>query len=116
MTQNTWHTIREGACTTVARRLPARFDVSADAHFPKVGAARLAHQIRQDLWRSLQKLRGFTPVVRVEAGDHGLLVTAGGQMSGRIAAGVQDNIAALLADEARRARWIKCAAKGQGGA
>lgn len=99
---------------TVARRLPARFDVSARAEFPAVSPSRLARQIRQDMWRALQNVRGFSPVVRVERGDVGLVVTAGGQASKPIAPTLEHRIAEILGDTSRRARWINWASKGQG--
>ena len=113
MTQNGWHTIREEACTTVARRLPVRFDVSVSAQFPTVSKTRLAQQIRQDMWRSLQNVRGFLPIVRVEEDTQGLKVTAGGQMPRPIAANIELKIENLLNDAPRRARWIACASKRQ---
>ena len=112
MTRNTWHTIREGASTTVARRLPARFDVSASAQFPRVSKGRLAHQIRQDMWRALQDVRGFSPVVQVVDDETGVLVTAGGQAARPVSSRIEATIAELLSDTPRRARWIKSARKG----
>lgn len=109
MTQKNWHTQRNGTCVTISRALPARFDVSASARFPVVARARLGHQIRQDMWRSLQNLRGFSPVVRVERLEDELLVTAGGRLGYPIARHVPEIIADLLNDTAHRARWIKCA-------
>ncbi len=109
MNKVNWHTQRDGACVTISRELPARFDVSASARFPIVGRARLAHQIRQDMWRALQNLRGFSPVVQVEQIDGALSVTAGGRLGTPIAPHVQETIDALLNDRVRRARWIRCA-------
>ena len=110
MTQKNWHTQRNGTCVTISRELPARFDVSASAWFPVVARARLGHQIRQDMWRSLQNLRGFSPVVRVERVEDELLVTAGGRLGYPIArprAG--ERSLTLLNDTGHRARWIRCA-------
>lgn len=112
MTQKNWHTQKDGACVTISRAIPARFDVSATARFPIVARTRLAHQIRQDMWRVLQNLRGFSPVVRVERLEHELAVTAGGRLGYPIAAHVADTIEALLNDTTLRARWIKCAKGG----
>jgi len=91
---------------TLARQRPARFDVAARASFPPLRRGRLAHLIRQDLWRALQSLRGFSPVVRIAAMPGGLMVTAGGRVAGPVAPNVQRRIAALLDDPERRARWI----------
>ncbi len=103
-----WHILRDGPCVTVARQLPAQFDIVASAAFPRVGRLRLAMQVRQDLWRMLQRVRGFSPVVTVEARDDGLWLRAGGRVSGTAPAGrLNDRIAAMLGDPAHRARWIR---------
>lgn len=109
MTQKNWHIQRSGACVTLARHLPVRFDVSATARFPLVARTRLAHQIRQDMWRALQNLRGFSPVVQIEQIEGALSVTAGGRLGPPISGQVSEKIDALLHDGALRARWIKCA-------
>lgn len=110
MTRSAWHIERTGsgvgACTTLARHMPARFDVSAAAQFPLLSPTRLAHQIRQDMWRALQNLRGFSPVVRIERGADALTVTAGGRVNGAVPSGVAARIEALLANPELRARWI----------
>ena len=109
MTQKKWHMERTQESVTLSRGLPARFDVSACAEFPLLARGRLAHQIRQDMWRMLQDLRGFSPVVKVEQTETGLTVTAGGQVQAPIAAPVAGRIEAMLNDAAYRARWINCA-------
>ena len=58
-----WFEIYDGPCFTLARRLPARFDISREISMPLMSAPRLARQIRQDIWRKLQSIRGFLPVV-----------------------------------------------------
>ena len=98
---------------TVSRRLPARFDVSADAQFPLACPKRLAQQIRQDMWRVLQNVRGFSPVVRVEQQGDGLLVTAGGQASAPISGSIEYQISELLNDATRRKRWLNWAKIGE---
>ena len=66
-----WFEIYDGPCFTVARRLPARFDISRELLMPLMSAPRLAHQIRQDMWRKLQSIRGFLPVVEItDCGAH----------------------------------------------
>jgi hypothetical protein len=109
-----WHIERDGACTTVSRRLPARFDVSAEAEFPLAHPARLAQQIRQDMWRALRNVRGFSPVVRIERREGSLLVTAGGQASAPISGVIENRITELLNDAVRRKRWLKWAKIGKG--
>lgn len=101
-----FHTLRDGAVLTLARRVPVRFDVAASTRLPDARRGRVAHQVRQDLWRNLQSLRGFSPVVRVIRQADGLLVEAGGQVDGAIPRGTEARIADLLADPQRRARWM----------
>ena len=107
-----WHTLHDGNRVTVARRLPARFDVAATATFPPARAVRLAHQVRQDLWRTLRDIRGLSPVVEVTTDGPGLRVTAGGMVAGPVPrAQTEARIAALLSDPAARARWLAHARK-----
>lgn len=104
-----WHTLREDTGLTVARRMPPRFDVAASAAFPPARKGRLAHQIRQDLWRMLRHLPGFSPVVRVMEDGPYLTVTAGGRIDGRgfPKAETEARIAALLVSPAHRTRWMR---------
>ncbi len=97
---------------TLARHLPARFDVAAFAQFPMVSKTRLAHQIRQDLWRCLQTVRGFSPVVQIEQADGILNVTAGGRAIQPVSRALEEQIEALLNDSSKRRRWIACAGGG----
>jgi hypothetical protein len=107
MKRDGWHTLRDGDRVTLTRRLPARFDVAATAAFPPARAVRLAHQVRQDLWRSLRDIRGFSPVVDVTPDGPGLRITAGGAVAGPVPrAQANARIAALLSDPATRARWL----------
>jgi len=106
MARDQWHILREGGSLTMARRLPVRFDVAARTVLPGRSRLRMARQVRQDMWRLLRDLRGFSPVVRVRSTASGLAVTAGGRVEGRCArARVEAGIAAMLSDPARRARW-----------
>lgn len=102
-----WHITKEAGIFTLSRHLPARFDVAAQTHLPPARPERLAHQIRQDLWRALSNLRGFSPVVRLEPIETGWAVTAGGRAMGRIGPHVADVIGALLSDPTKRTRWVK---------
>ncbi|QDL94168.1 hypothetical protein FDP22_20145 (plasmid) [Paroceanicella profunda] len=76
--------------------------------------ASLARQVRQDLWRALARVRGFSPVVEVstsapEGGAALLEVTAGGALraGGRVTDGLAGRVSGLIGDEARRARWVR---------
>lgn len=91
----------------LTRHWPPQFDVSAEALFPALDPARLARQIRQDLWRRLRDLRGFSPVVQISITRRGLRVRAGGRVAARTVPRqhISERIAALLADPTHRARW-----------
>ena len=116
MARRGWHILREERALTVARRLPVRFDLGAQAVFPPVRKGRLAQQIRQDMWRALQGMRGFAPVVRVEEDGAHLRVRAGGSVHARTfpRAMAEARIAALLNCPAHRARWLAHAGRGGG--
>ena len=101
-----WHITHEDGNVTLARHLPARFDVAASANLPPARPERLAHQIRQDMWRALRHVRGFSPVVRLEPTDSGWAVTAGGRALGQLSADVETTIDALLNDTTHRTRWV----------
>ena len=76
-----WFEIYDGPCFTLARRLPARFDISSEVLMPLMSAPRLAYQIRQDIWRKLQSIRGFLPVVEINHRGAHLHVRAGGELT-----------------------------------
>lgn len=101
-----WHILRDGDALTLSRRLPLRWDLSVQTRLPDAGRLRVAHQIRQDMWRALRSLRGFAPAVRLVRDAKGLCVTAGGCVDGPIAPGAQERVALVLADPRNRARWI----------
>ena len=102
-----WHILRDSHGVTVTRRLPVRFDLSAQVVLPNAYRLYLAQQIRQDLWRRLQNLCGFTPVVRIENHVSGVLVTAGGQIDGMVNRNwYEAEIQYLLMDQGLQARWL----------
>ncbi|MCG7573678.1 hypothetical protein MHM39_08860 [Phaeobacter sp. CNT1-3] len=110
-TRSTWHIQREGDTLTVARRMPVRLDVAAEASFPACNRLVLAQQIRQDLWRRLQRLRGFAPVVQVVREADGLRVTAGGQLDAAAPEHTSAYVADMLNAPHLRQRWIAHASK-----
>lgn len=112
MRRNHWHMARAGGGVVLARG-PARFDVSAETVLPAAPAARVAHQVRQDVWRALQRLRGFSPVVSVQPSEKGLTVVAGGAVAGAIPPETGAEIAAVLENPANRARWLAHARRGR---
>lgn len=104
-----WHISDDGVTYAIARRLPLRWDVSAETRLPDLGRRRLAHAVRQDLWRLLQRLRGFAPIVSVMRDEQGVKVRAGGLVVGSAPPRANAQIAALLADPAKRAAWLRAA-------
>ena len=110
MSRTRWHVRSEGETLTLARGKRARLDVAACTSLPDAGRAKIAHQVRQDMWRALQHLKGFSPVVKVrrEAGE--LHVTAGGEVSGRYQREhVEWVIQGVLDNPERRTRWLNYA-------
>lgn len=106
-----WHIMDDGARYVLARRLPARFDFAVEAVLPPMRAGRLARQVRQDMWRALRAIKGFSPVVSVERRESDMLVRAGGQVDGPFPrAQAEEALADLLSDAATRARWARWAA------
>ena len=107
MARRCWHLIHEADdALTLTRRLPVRFDLAVVGHLPEASRARVAHRLRQDLWRALRTLRGFAPVVRIWREADGLRVKAGGAVVGPFErANAEARVAALFEDRARVARW-----------
>ncbi len=89
----------------LARAGRERLDFAVATELAGAAPKRLAHQVRQDLWRALQGLRGFSPVVEI-AGD---VVRAGGQVDGRVPSNAVAIAQGVLDDPANRARWMRCA-------
>lgn len=108
MRRNGWYVSDSDGEYILSRRFPARLDVFEAANFPFVNKARLANQVRQDLWRAMKHLRGFSPVIHIATTPSGLRLKAGGQC-GILPTQTSAKIAELLEDPVRRARWIKCA-------
>lgn len=106
MTRDRWHEIDEEGALTLTRRLPVRFDLAIEGGLPEASRRRVAHRLRQDMWRELQGLRGFAPAVQVWRVPGGLRVRAGGSVASRFGrAAAEARIVALLQDPARVARW-----------
>ncbi len=110
MSRSRWHIQREGDALTMSRRLPVRWDVVAETSLPDAGLLRTAQQVRQDMWRALQDLRGFAPTVEVRREAGQLHVKAGGAVDGAVAkTHAQAVIAEMLSCPERRARWQRFA-------
>ncbi len=104
-----WHVRDDGQTYALARRLPARWDVRAETRMPDMGRRRLAHAVRQDLWRMLRRVRGFAPMVEVVRDADGVTLRAGGTVAGAMPSSVSERVAALLSDPAVRAAWLRSA-------
>ncbi|MCF6443920.1 DUF6497 family protein [Nereida sp. MMG025] len=112
MRKKGWHITRDGAQVTLRR--PANtsqtWDVAAQAHLPMgtrgVGRARLAHLIRQDVWRALQSLRGFSPMVQVQRDADGYAVRAGGSVQGAVPSTAQATVQSVLGNPSNIKRWV----------
>ena len=102
-----WHILREADSVTLARHLPPKLELAVQTTLPRANPVRLAHQIRQDLWRALQTLRGFSPVVRLDPIENGWAVTAGGRAPHPIAKVVHMRAQSVLDDADNRARWVR---------
>lgn len=110
MARNGWHILRDETGLTLARHVPARFDVSVMSELPLCDAGRLARQVRQDVWRALQRVRGFSPVVRVERLADVMRVTAGGRLPRSSQSAIlSERLDAVLTDPGNRARWLRWA-------
>lgn len=113
MARKDWHMTVDGDALIVARRLPVRFDFAVTSVISGgagLRRGRVARQVRQDMWRALQSLRGFQPAVSVRAVGDDLEVTAGGGVAGGFPkAHCEATVADLLSDPVRRARWVRYA-------
>ncbi len=101
-----WHIVTEGDTLTLSRGLPARVDLSVTMRCPDANRLRLATQIRQDMWRALQRLRSFRPAVAVTRDQTGLSVTAGGALDRAAPPSAEGTLADLLSNPANRRRWL----------
>lgn len=102
---NTWIIDQTETHVLVTRRKPVRWDVEARADFPPCHPLRLAHQIRQDMWRELRRIRGFCPAVEISLGDI-FKVRAGGRVARHVHPHASDWVEALLTDPMNRRRWL----------
>lgn len=110
-----WHITRDATGLTLSRHATPSFDVAAETGFPPLRMLPLAQMIRQDMWRLLQTVRGFAPVVQVSKTSRGLRVKAGGRVVGPVKmAHTEAQIRALLDNDRYRARWQRCARLTQG--
>ena len=113
-----WHIQRTPEQVILSRQLPARFDVLAATTLrlqagQGISLSRVAHQVRQDLWRELQNLRGFSPVVEVSQTGASIRIRAGGRAPAPIAPNLPDRIRAVLENPQKQMRWMRHATRKQ---
>ncbi|MBY8974555.1 hypothetical protein KHP62_01975 [Rhodobacteraceae bacterium NNCM2] len=108
----------EGVCLLAPDGVAPGWDLMAEARFPLGHPAsarlrrRIAHQVRQDIWRAVRRLRGFRPVVRVETAGGQVAIRAGGRlMGGRASAADTGRIADVIDNKNNQRRWMAHAAK-----
>jgi hypothetical protein len=106
MKRDRWQMREEDGDLVLSRPGRARLDVRAATVLPDARRGRVARQVRQDLWRALRRVRGFSPVVRVRREAGSLVLVAGGQVEGTAPRGLAERIALVLEDEGNRARWV----------
>lgn len=102
-----WYILRDEASWSLTRRVPVRWDLRAEGLLPICHPIRLMHQIRQDVWRALQALRGFAPAVALDVQDAGWHVTAGGAALGQVADVWTARLQEVLSEPAHQARWVR---------
>jgi len=110
MARNSWHILRENGAVVLTRRVPPQFDLSAVARIDVSGGLSLsamAQQVRQDTWRALRAVRGFTPAVRVERDADTVIITSGGRVprTGNMA-WIEAKVQSVLDDPSNRRRWL----------
>ncbi|MEO9518067.1 MAG: hypothetical protein ABJH45_12990 [Paracoccaceae bacterium] len=106
MTKGVWHISTDDGSWTLSRLRSQRLDFSAQTWLPRVHPVRLMHQVRQDVWRRLQNVRGFAPMIQLSPYANGWCVIAGGQVSA-IAPSLTASVEEVLANKSNRARWIR---------
>ncbi|MEM8824809.1 MAG: hypothetical protein AAGF30_14480 [Pseudomonadota bacterium] len=104
-----WFESREGETYAIARRVPVRWDLRVETRLPEMGRRRLAHAVRQDMWRMLRNVRGFQPAVEVTRVADGLRLVAGGAVAGAVPPDAAGRIAWMLDDRGHRAAWARSA-------
>ena len=101
-----WFHKQLGDAYFIAKRFPLSFDLLAETNFPVCRPRILALQIRQDMRRLLQNLRGFLPAVEVRVSVFCMHVPAGGQSTCSVhVQSAQFKLQNMLDDPVYRKRW-----------
>ena len=78
--------------------------------------ARIAHQVRQDIWRACRNVRGFLPLVEVSTSGDETVIRAGGSLmtrSGHVPS-LEIKVARVLDCADNIARWQRHARRAKG--
>lgn len=106
MTRRSWQMSCTDGVTTLARQMPVRFDIVAETTLPQAPHGVVAHQIRQDIWRALQAVRGFSPVISVRDEGELIRIRAGGRLAVPVTDALRGRIQDVLDNPANRRRWL----------
>jgi len=119
-----WTLHHSGGETTLDRSgFRGRWDVRVDRDLAIDSVAghergrirgRIAHQVRQDVWRALRTVRGFVPRVTVSERIDGVTVAAGGALLTGSAdrPSIEGALRRVLENTANRRRWVHHAIRG----
>ena len=78
--------------------------------------SRIAHQVRQDIWRACRNVRGFLPLVEVSTSGDETVIRAGGSLmtrSGHVPS-LEIKVARVLDCAENIARWQRHARRAKG--
>lgn len=107
MGRTAWHITDQDGVLRLSRRGAGAMDVAIETSLPNAGRRKVAQQMRQDLWRALQTVRGLSPVIEVARAGDMLRVRAGVHLA---CPAPQERIAQVIAqilnDPAHRQRWV----------
>lgn len=101
-----WYHSQVGDAVVVSRLWPVRFDISAQTVLRVRNPLRLAHQVRQDVWRALRHLRGFAPAVQIS--KEGFVLT-GGRLGFSATQTEVERLEDVLNNIKNQTRWARCA-------
>ena len=65
----------------ICHYIPVRFDLSVETHFLFLSFRLLASQIREDMQKAMQSLRGFLSAIEIKKGTDDLSALAGGRLN-----------------------------------
>ncbi|MEM9046834.1 MAG: hypothetical protein AAGC81_19315 [Pseudomonadota bacterium] len=100
----------DDAVVLAPRGIAPHWDLAVERSLPcptRCSRRHVARQIRQDLWRAMQVMRGFVPIVSVSWADQSAEIRAGGRfLCGAAPPNAFETIASVLDNEDNRRRWL----------